>query len=139
MLLYKSRNIILKYNIATAILSVEWPTRKEPSISETRQGLQVLVNYIRKYNIENLLLNESENVFIPHKAEYKLVVSQFKRALLSTSIKRVARVMTHQAEREEAIKNLIRVLEPEVVLKNFNSKTAAIAWLIGIKGVQDIG
>ena len=138
MQLYKSRNIILRYNIASAILSVEWPTRKEPSISEVRQSLQVLVNYIRKYNIENLLLNESENVFLPHKAEYKLIVTQFKRALQSTRIKRVARVMTSQIEREEAIKNLIKILEPEVVLRNFNTRTAAIAWLVGVKGVPDI-
>jgi hypothetical protein len=138
MLLYKSRNIILKYNIAAAILSVEWPTMKEPSISEVRQALQVLVNYVRKYNIENLLLNESENVFIPNKAEYKLIVNQFKRALLSTNLKRVARVVTSQVEREEAIKNLIKMLEPEVVLKNFNTRTAAIAWLVGVKGVPDL-
>ncbi|MHC2990500.1 hypothetical protein OB13_02475 [Pontibacter sp. HJ8] len=129
MLLYRSQNIDLIYDVAYATLLVEWPSKQEPSLLEVRQGLQVLVNYARNYSVNNLLLDSSDFIFNLEQVNYQIILSQFLRALQSTYIKRVARIKTSDPEREQLILKLSETLEPEITLQNFKDKAGAFEWL----------
>jgi len=133
MLLY-SGIITLDYNPATDVLVTSMPDVREFGMSEVSFCLNLIVENIRNYHIENLLLDSSKSVIEVEDDVYKTITLRFGMDLMNTNLKKVARVGTSDKKREEKSANLSSEIRQELKLpiafKNFTTRAEALEWLV---------
>jgi len=133
MLIY-SGIITLDYNPVIDVLATSMPDIKELSMPEVSFCLGLIVENIRNYHIEKLLLDSSKSVVEIEYAAYKAVTFKFAMDLRGTRLKKLARVGTTDTQREEKSAKLSEELRQELnlpmELRNFASKAEAMDWLL---------
>jgi len=126
--------ITLNYNPATDVLDTSMPDVKQFGLSEVSFCLQLIVESIRNYDIKKLLLDSSKSVVEVEDEPYKAVTTKFGTELMGTRLKKIARVATADARREEksatVSAELRRELNFPVEFRNFTSKAGAMEWLL---------
>lgn len=132
MLLYNGI-IILDYDPSTDILISSMPDIQAFSLSEVSFCLERIVESVTSYDIKHLLLDSSKSVVQIGNEEYQAVALQFGMSLMETGLKKVARVGTTDALREEKSARTTQELGAELQLpiafRNFTSQQEAIDWL----------
>lgn len=133
MLIY-SGIITLDYNPATDVLATNMPDIREFSSSEVAYCLDLIVESIRGYDIKNLLLDASKSVVEVEDEAYKAITTKFSMGLMNTRLKKIARVATEDAKREEKSAKITRELRQELHLsiehRNFTGREEAMDWLL---------
>jgi hypothetical protein len=125
--------ITLDYNPATDILVSQMPDTREFGFSEVSFCLELIVENIRNYDIKHLLLDSSKSVVGLEAEAYKSLTTKFSRDLMSTRLKKIARVGTTNPQREEQTAKLSTELRQElnfpIQFKNFPTQAEALTWL----------
>lgn len=133
MLIY-SGIITLDYDLTTDVLVTSMPDVRQFALSEVSFCLELIVDNIRNYDIKNLLLDSSKSVIEVEEEAYKAIITKFMMDLMSTRLKKIARVGTTDTKREENSAKLSSELRKELNLpiqfKTFTSKADAMEWLI---------
>ena len=133
-MLIHSGIITLDYSPATDVLVTSMPDVKEFSLSEVSFCLGLIVESVRNYHIENLLLDSSNSVVEVEDEAYRAVTMQFALDLMGTRLKRLARVGTADAGREQKSARVSADIQQEVNLpvefRNFAAKDEAMKWLL---------
>lgn len=133
MLIY-SGIITLDYDLTTDVLVTSMPDVRQFALSEVSFCLELIVDNIRNYDIKNLLLDSSKSVIEVEEEAYKAITTKFMMDLMSTRLKKIARVGTTDTKREENSAKLSSELRKELNLpiqfKTFTSKADAMEWLI---------
>ena len=133
-MLIHSGIITLDYSPATDVLVTSMPDVKEFSLSEVSFCLGLIVENVRNYHIKNLLLDSSNSVVEVEDEAYRAITMKFAMALMGTRLKKVARVGTADADREQKSARLSADIRQEVNLpvefRNFATKEEAMEWLL---------
>ncbi|WP_229973160.1 hypothetical protein [Pontibacter harenae] len=110
------------------------PDVKEFSSSEVSFCLNLIVENVRGYHIRNLLLDSSKSVIEVEDEAYRAITTKFALDLTGTHLKKLARVVTDDAAREERSARVSEELRQEVDLpiefRNFATKEEAMDWLL---------
>src|SRR5690349_20403673 len=126
--------ITLDYNPAQDVLITSMPDIKTFGLSEVSYCLGLIVEHIRNYAIKKLLLDSSNSVVEVEDEAYKTITTQFAINLMSTRLKKLARVGTTNAHREESSAKISQEIKQELNLpieyKNFNGRAEAMEWLL---------
>lgn len=126
--------ITLDYNPSTDVLATSLPDVRQFGLSEVSFCLDLIVQNIRNYDIKKLLLDSSQSVIEVENEGYKAITQKFGADLKGTRLKKIARVGTSDAKREEMSAKLSTELRLELNLpiefRNFSSATEAMDWLI---------
>lgn len=133
MLIY-SGIITLDYNPATDVLATNMPDIYEFSSSEVVYCLELIIESIKGYDIKHLLLDSSKSVIEVEDEAYKAITQNFSLALMSTRLKKIARIGTQDTKREEKSVKVASELKQELNLsidfRNFNDRAEAMDWLL---------
>jgi hypothetical protein len=125
--------ITLDYNPATDVLISEMPDTREFGLSEVSFCLELIVENVRNYDIKHLLLDSSKSVLGLEGEAYKSLSIKFSRDLMSTRLKKIARVGTTNSNREEKSAKLTTELRQElnfpIQFQNFTNQAEALQWL----------
>jgi hypothetical protein len=129
MILYQSGLIKLDYDPAVDILFVEWPDFQVYTLSDVRMAINTLVETVRIYDIKKLLVDSSRTVIEVNEEEYRAVMADFARALMTTRLQKMARIMTSDPERESRVNAVKEEVKLSVAFQNFTDRAVAIEWL----------
>ena len=135
MILYENGFIRLEYDSSTDMLYVDGPDVQEYALMRVYEASNIIVGAIGQYNIKRLLIDSSETVVDVSHEDYKVVMNQFTRDLMKTSLQKVVRVATSDTARESGVENYVKQVKGRaktaLAFQNFTSRAAAIAWLTG--------
>lgn len=133
MLIY-SGIITLDYNPKTGVLTTTMPDVREFGTEDVSFCLGLIVESITNYDIEKLLLDSSKSVMEVEDEAYKAITMKFGIDMIETRLKKIARVRTADARREEISAKVSKELRQELNLplefRDFASKDEALAWLL---------
>lgn len=135
MILFNNGLILLDYNPAGDILSVELPDIQELTLPEVQRSFQIIVENITNYDIKNLLIDSSKALVEVEDSDYKAVILQFGKDLMRTRLQKIARLGSARPAQEERAMNVSAEVRQELNLPvkfgNFTSKPDALNWLLG--------
>ena len=135
MILFKNGLIILDYNPADDILSVELPDIQKLTLPEVRRSFQIIGENLRNYDVKYLLIDSSKAVVDIEDIDYKAVIMQFGSDLLRTRLQKLARVggtIPKQEKRAQSVATeTIQALDLPFKFANFENRESAIKWLLG--------
>ncbi|WP_192820491.1 hypothetical protein [Rufibacter sp. LB8] len=129
MIIYHSGILTLDYDPATDIVFVEWPDIQEVVIPEVRQALLVLIENIKNYDIKRLLIDSSKTKLDLQGDEYKEILKEFGKNLMTTRLQKVARVLTKDRAREQQVEQARQEVNLSVELRTFLDRAEAETWL----------
>ena len=125
--------ITLNYNPVTDVLVSDMPDIKQFGLAEVSFCLGLIVENVRNYDIKNLLLDSSKSIIDVENEAYQAISNQFGKDLLSTRLKRIARVGTTDIRREENAAKVTAELKQQLNLpiqfKSFSNQAEAMKWL----------
>lgn len=126
--------ITLDYDPAKDVLVTSLPDIREFASSEVSFCLGLIIESIRNFDIKYLLLDSSNSVVEVEDEAYKTITKSFALDLMSTRLKKLARVGTKDIKREEKSAKISEELRQEVNLPmefgNFSTKEEAMEWLL---------
>jgi hypothetical protein len=133
MIIYRGL-IELDYNPATDVVVTTMPNVTEISLSEVEQCFQIIVTYLRNYDIKKMLLDASKSIVEVEDAAYQSVVLKFGKDLMTTRLQKLARVGTVDKVREEksqyASTTARQQLNLPIAFANFSTFSEAMDWLL---------
>jgi predicted HAD superfamily phosphohydrolase YqeG len=120
--------IKLDYDPTKDILYVEWPDFEYYSLLELQQILKTVLDTIRHYDINYLMLDARTTVIDISEADYDQIASKFAQDLMQTRIKKVARLITSNAVRERQVEQVREKTKLSVEFKTFDTVDNALNW-----------
>lgn len=129
MILFNNGLIVLNYEPATDILSVDMPTVNNLNVSEIGGSLSIIVDHVRNYDVKRLLVDARSTVVDIDEDTYTAIVSEFSRNLLTTRIQKVARIVTTSTVRENVVQKVYGNQNLPIEFKSFTEITPALEWL----------
>ncbi|MCJ8163318.1 hypothetical protein MKJ04_00580 [Pontibacter sp. E15-1] len=126
--------ITLDYTPSTDVLVTSMPDVRQFGLSEVSFCLGLIVENITNYDIKHLLLDSSNSIVDVEEQAYRAISMKFAMDLMGTRLKKIARVGTADAVREEKAAKLsaelTQELNPTMVSQSFSSQAEAMAWLL---------
>ncbi|WP_192820241.1 hypothetical protein [Rufibacter sp. LB8] len=133
MLLYKDSLVELQYEVATDVLSMEWPDVTGFSKSEISHYLQKVIDTLKHYDVRRYLIDSRHNKVEVTETEQKNIAYQFSTELLKTRVNKMARVVGQNTEKERRVENmrqqLVAELPFEMEYQEFTDMATALSWL----------
>jgi len=134
MIIHTDSLMELVYEPKTDILSVKWPDLVDVPISVIQHSFSKLVDSINHYHITKLLLDSKGTVSNVSDEEYKPLAMKLVMSLGTTSLKKIARIISEDQLRENRAKTYSQELHSQITFKfkskEFDNKESALAWLI---------
>ncbi|WP_299761906.1 hypothetical protein [uncultured Pontibacter sp.] len=125
----------IEYDIFTDTVSVSLPDMRTAELSEAKLCFEILVDHVRNYHVENLLLDSSKAVVEVGNAAYNKLIYQVSMSLKETRLKKVARLVSGNAKLEEMATQVqgevLGIGSASYQIRNFTSKGPALEWLTG--------
>ena len=131
MILYENGFIRLEYDASTDMLSVEGPDVQEYALLRVYEASNIIVGAKGQYNIKRLLIDSSQAVVDVSHEDYKVVMNQFTRDLMKTSLQKVVRVAAGESATVSAGEGARGRAKPAIAFQSFTSRDAALDWLRG--------
>jgi len=133
MIIHSDSLMELVYEPKTDILSVKWPDLIDVPASVIQHSFSKLVDSINHYHITKLLLDSKGTVTNIPDEEYKPLAMKLAMGLASTSLKKIARVISEDQLRENRAKEYNREVQSQMTFKfknkEFDDKETALKWL----------
>jgi len=133
MIIHTDSLMELVYEPKTDILSVKWPDLIDVPISVIQHSFSKLVDSINHYHITKLLLDSKGTVSNVSDEEYKPLAMKLVMSLGTTSLKKIARIISEDQLRENRAKTYSQEIQSQMTLKfkskEFDNKESALAWL----------
>lgn len=120
--------IKLDYDPTKDILFVEWPDFEYYSLSELQHILKNVLDTIRHYDINYLLIDARTTVVGISEKDYAQIASKFAQELMQTRIKKVARLSTSSFSRESQVETIKERIKFSVEFKSFHTVDEALDW-----------
>lgn len=131
--LYSDHTVLLDYDPAHDILTASLQVRRAYDAGEVRRAFISIATCVREYHICCLLLDFTNNTLDLKEDEYKYTMAQLTVALLQTPLRKVARVETADAAREQKILNTFEFIKEAVSVpvsvRMFPNRQEAYQWL----------
>ncbi|MFC6997777.1 STAS/SEC14 domain-containing protein [Rufibacter roseus] len=122
--------IKLDYNPAKDLLFVEWPDQNTYSLYEFNHLLEKVLNTVKYYDISYLLIDARQTVDAITEIEYMDAAIKFLEDLSHTRVKKVARLVTDNINRERQIKEISNKTNLSLEFQTFASLEVAQSWLV---------
>ncbi|WP_114783300.1 hypothetical protein [Botryobacter ruber] len=134
MVLYNNGLIKLHYDASNDILCAECPDIQDFTLVQIHDTFKRISATIGGYGIKKLLFDCSKAVIDVSDEEYITVIDEFDRDLQDTCLKRMARIISPDLEREIRVASYFEALKKRnkksaIAFQNFSSMTAAMKWL----------
>jgi len=129
MILFDSPIIRLDYTPATDILIADLSNRHEFYSLEIRETLQIIVEHVRHYDVRCLLMDSRKRVLVIDDLEYADLMTNFRKALQATNLRKLARLNTGIAGRETLARSFDTQTDSSYVMRTFTNFEQAIEWL----------
>ncbi|MFC6999554.1 hypothetical protein [Rufibacter roseus] len=135
MILFQNQLIVLDYDPSSDILSVVWPNVNPYDMLEIERSLQLLVEYIRDYDVKKLLIDSSKTEMHPEvdPEKYISMVTEFAKKLQKTRLQRSARIIHQDQVRETESNQVSEKVTQNVGLqiesRSFINREEAREWL----------
>ncbi len=124
----------MSYDVSVDLLKVRWLDLKYSTGAELNYTIGVLLEKIRNYDIKKLLIDAHQNVEGVTDEEFVEMNTNFAKLLVSTRLKKVARLGTNNLNRENFIQalaqNTLSGSDTTLQFHNFNDEQSAVQWLI---------
>lgn len=120
--------IKLEYDPTKDILFVEWPDFEYYSLSELHNILENIVDTIRHYDINYLMIDSRTTVVAIKEAEYNQIATKFAQELVKTRLKKVARLSTNDTNREKQVLSIKEKTMFSVEFESFQTVDEALNW-----------
>jgi hypothetical protein len=120
--------IKLDYDPTKDILFVEWPDFEYYSLSELQQILTNVLDTIRHYDINYLMIDARTTVIGISEADYDQIVTKFAQDLMQTRVKKVARLSTSDFTREKQVEYIREKIKLTVEFKTLETVDQALNW-----------
>lgn len=120
--------IKLDYDPTKDILFVEWPDFNYFSLAELHQILNNIVETIRHYDINYLMIDARTTVVSIKESDYNIIALNFAQELMKTRVKKVARLSTTDVNREKQVASLKIKSGLTVDLESFETVDEALEW-----------
>lgn len=121
--------LTLDYDPAKDVLTVEWPNFEAYALPELRHILDSVVETVRSYDIKHLLIDARSAVIAVEQKEYDEIAGNFAHSLLTTRLKKLARLITHSSIRETHVQNFKQKANFSFEVESFATKEEALLWL----------
>jgi uncharacterized protein YqgV (UPF0045/DUF77 family) len=137
MILFQNHLVVLDYDPKTDILFVEWPSLNAYDLLEIERTVNLLVDYIRNYDVKNLLIDSSHSQMHPDMdmEAYMRIVTEFALNLQKTRLERSASVVHIDKVRQEQSEKISEQVTKKVHLtiesRNFATREEGFRWLRG--------
>ncbi|WP_439880714.1 hypothetical protein ACSX1A_16345 [Pontibacter sp. MBLB2868] len=109
------------------------PEMRTSGLSEAERCFEILVEFVKNYHVQNLLLDSSQAEVEVGEASYNALIYNVSMQLKETRLKKVARVVSSNVKLEEmAILVQGQVLENNPAtyqIQNFSNRDMALKWL----------
>ncbi|ALI98741.1 hypothetical protein DC20_06895 [Rufibacter tibetensis] len=119
----------LEYDPAKDVLMVEWPDFEEYAIPELHYTLDSIVEAVRSYDIKNLLIDARSAVIAVGQKEYDEIAGKFANNLLTTRLRKLARLITDSSIREAHVQSFKQNARFSFEVESFPTKEEALPWL----------
>lgn len=133
MILYDNGFVKLDYDPSADILHVDCPDMHEYELLFIHQIVGVVVETLVNYNIKHFMLDTSRTATDMSPENHGIVMSHFATELAATRLRKFARVVSKDTAREKRVEAFVKAFyeeeKPEIALRNFTRKAAAIRWL----------
>ncbi len=120
--------IKLDYDPTKDILFVEWPDFKYYSLSELHHILKNILDTIRHYDINYLMIDARTTAVGISEKDYNQIASKFAQDLMLTRIKKVARLSTPSFRRESQVEMIKEKTRFSVEFKSCSTVDEALDW-----------
>ncbi|WP_242926830.1 hypothetical protein [Pontibacter vulgaris] len=130
MILY-SGLITLKYDPATDILETEMPNVSQFTLPEVRSCLDIIISHIHNYHITKALFDSrgTQLDIGENDEEYKALAAKFGADLITTKLRKVARLALADKKREKQGQKLQESAKETLTIRTFSSYPEAMNWL----------
>ena len=129
MTLYQNRLITLSFNQDTGILTVTWSNTSPYDSEEVQQSVNKVIEAIKEYKCQKLLIDASVANFSMDDAELIEVLTNFAYDLSQTSIRKLARIITSDAAREEKNRTIRNGFTFPFEIYDISNREQALHWL----------
>lgn len=120
--------IKLDYDPTKDILFVEWPDFEYYSLSELHHILKNVLETIRHYDINYLLVDARTTVVGINENDYNQIALKFAQDLVHTRLKKAARLSTHNTNREKLVESLKDKSKLTIEFESFDTVDEALNW-----------
>jgi hypothetical protein len=120
--------IKLDYDPSKDILFVEWPNFEYYALSELHNILDNIVETIRHYDINYLLIDARTTIIAINEEDYNQIAVKFAQGLMQTRIKKVARLLTQDNNREKLVNDLKEKTQLSVEFESYSTIDEALNW-----------
>ena len=125
--------ITLDYHPAAHLLVASMPDIRQVAAAQASLCLELITKNVRSHEVHYLLLDASNAIQEVEEESYKALLKDFSLELMTTCLKKVARVGSQDNEKEKLTTQIACELKAELNLplqyRQFDSVTEAIAWL----------
>jgi hypothetical protein len=132
-ILFHNGYIVLECDAATSILYAACPDMKQEEMLHIYAPFSVMVKTLKEKHIPYLLLDASNSQLNMPQEDYKIILSQLCTDLASTSLQKLARLVSPDEKRESIFRQFLKEIgspnSMPYAIENFTSKQAAVAWL----------
>ena len=129
-MLLASNLITLEYNPATNVLFIVWPNIHEYSLNKVKETIAEVLRTIRHYDVKRLLIDSRRTVMRIDNETYAGLLADFKKELLNTRIKKIARLESGYSAREYQFQEIVSLNKFPISFENFPDKKTALEWLL---------
>lgn len=120
--------LYLEYDPSIDVLFVEWPDFNDYAVPELHFTLDSLVETIRGFDIKYLLVDATKTVIAIGQEDYDEISGRFAQNLLSTRLKKLARLVSNSSVREKQVENFKKKSNLAFELESFKTKEEALEW-----------
>lgn len=120
--------IKLDYDPTKDILFVEWPDIEYYSMPELLRVLEDVVDTVRHYDINYLMIDARSTTVGIKEEDYNQIGLKFAQDLMTTRLKKAARLSTRNLGRERQVMELKEKSKLTLEFRSFETVDEALEW-----------
>lgn len=121
--------IKLEYDATHDILFGYCPDFTDMNMTEANMAFQEVVKTLLQHNITKVLIDSRMSYMDVSTHKHKAVLEMFALNLYSTKLKKFARIMTEDEDRESSVLQVVDEANIPFAFRNFRDIPTAVEWL----------
>lgn len=128
--------IRLDYNPTTDVLIAELPVFGHYIVSEMKFILSQITQAVIHYNVKYLITDSRGKIQDIPDSTYKEVVFGFAQELMTTNLKKIARLADIESSKQDAAEEIKLAIGFPIPIKHFYSKEDCFEWILNEQPVN---
>ena len=133
MVIYSDSLIHLDFDPKTDILTVNWPHLVNESIVLVRPVISKVLDAIKYFHVSKILIDTKDTKTNIREDDYRKLSKEFVEVVASANLKKLARIIYAEPQREIRARILIEELSDRLgaafKYQEFTDEKGALAWL----------